>query len=51
MEGVVYELGKMGMQEEGADEQIPRSTRGEQYDSCTSKPIWRMPRGDGDLNK
>lgn len=45
------ELGKIGVQKEGANEQIPRSTRGEQYDASTENSIRHVPRCYRDLFK
>ena len=37
------ELGEIGVQEEGADEQIPRSARREEDDACARDPVRDIP--------
>ena len=43
------EVGKIGIEEEGADEYVPRGTRGEEDDACTRDSVRDVPRGDSDL--
>lgn len=42
------ELGEIGVEEEGADEQIPRSARREENDACAWDPVRNIPWQDGD---
>ena len=45
------EVGKIGIEEEGADEYVPRCTRGEEDDARTRDSVRSIPRGDSDLRR
>ena len=43
-------VGEIGVEEQGADEYVPRRTRGEYYDASPCDPIRGIPRNDSNLN-
>ena len=45
------EVGKIGVEEEGADEDVPRGARGEQDDTCSRDSVWNVPRSYSHLQR